>query len=483
MFRWFVLAALVAACCVPMADAQQRDSSKDFTLAYHGHAIWSDGSTMYTLQPGGQLYAYLMSNQQRDTSQDSGWLPGAIDPVAIWASSSTIYLTDNINNKILAYHTNNTRDSSKDITLASGNNAPAGIWSNGATMWVADHDHDKLYAYSMSSKSRASSKDITLASGNALPWGIWSDDTTIWVADINAFQIYAYNISTKQPDSSKNLPTVSDNRPLGVWSDGTTMWVLDFTVSKLYAYVVPSGSTGSSGPIGQSSSSTAQSKSFLATPPPDTTPPTVVSVERTGNATTADHTLIWNVTFSEPVMVNVNMHINYTSVANVIIPDLGAVNNTMSVDVPGTVTGGSVSVDLEHFITAGLLIELVAPDCTKFTIHNQTTTFPYKLRQPYDLGDLSGVGAAGQWELHVSDHAKHWNGTLNGWTLYLESEDASHGNEIAHTITRHVAGPGEYPLSLDEYGVRDWAGNPLDDTDPEVNEPYNMIGAARTCME
>ena len=217
-------------------------------------------------------------------------------------------------------------------------------------------------------------------------------------------------------------------------------------------------------------------------PPPDTTPPTVKSVERTGNATTTDHALTWNVRFSESVRVGLEkIHTNYTSVANTTIPDLGMVYDTLLADVPGAVTRGSVSVDLQHPITSGLLIELVAPDCTKFVIHNQTTTFLYKLRQPYDLGDLSGVGAAGQWTLYVSDRAKYWNGTLNGWTLYLESKGVVEGGGRTHTITQYVAGPGNYTLSLDGFDIRDRAGNRLVDTDAAVNEPYHVVGVARTC--
>ena len=206
-------------------------------------------------------------------------------------------------------------------------------------------------------------------------------------------------------------------------------------------------------------------------------------MERTGNATTTDRALTWNVTFSEPVVVGADAHINYTSAANATIPDLGAVHDTMLVNVPGAVTGGGISVDLHHPITSGLLIELVAPDCTRFVIHNQTTAFLYKLRQPHDLGDLAGIGAAGQWTLHVSDHARHWNGTLNSWSLELESDGAVKGSGDTYSITRHVAGPGNHTLSLDGYDIRDRAGNRLVDTDTAVNEPYHVVGAAaRTCQ-
>lgn len=195
------------------------------------------------------------------------------------------------------------------------------------------------------------------------------------MVDSTAGKIYAYKMSDKSRIQSKDFTLSADNgSPTGIWSDRTTMWVADYVAGKIYVYKIPTTSSASSGP---------PLTFFLPPPPPrDTTPPTVVSVERTGNATTADRALTWNVTFSEAVAVSADAHINYTSVTNATIPDLGVVHDTVLVDVPGAVTGGSMSVDLHHPITSGLLIELVAPDCTRFVIHNQTTTFLYKLRQP-----------------------------------------------------------------------------------------------------
>ena len=283
--------------------------------------------------------------------------------------------------------------------------------------------------------------------------------------------------NAQQYDSSKDFNTLSaagNTNPAGLWSDGATMWVSDFGQDKIYAYQMHPAPTAHA---------TSPPRVFVYVPPPDTTPPRVVSIERAGNATTTDHTLTWNVRFSESVRVGLEkIHTNYTSVANATIPDLGMAHDTMLVDVPGMATGGSVSVDIQHPITSGLLIDLVAPDCTKFVIHNQTTTFLYKLQQPYDLGDLDGVGAAGQWTLHVDDRAKYWNGTLNGWTLYLESEGVVEGGGRTYAITQYVAGPGEYALSLDGFDIRDRAGNYLRDADPAVNEPYRVVGAARTCQ-
>ena len=531
MLRWLALAALVAAGCVSMADAQQYDPSKDFnTLSAAGNTspwgIWSDGTTMWVADLNDdKIYAYRMSDMSRDSSKDITLAAGNNDPTGIWSDGTTMWVADSIlqntGDKIYAYSiSSKSHVSTKDFdTLsAAGNNSPAGIWSDGTTMWVADEFDDKIYAYSMSNKMRDSTKDFDADHVNAA--GIWSDRTTMWAADFHispggthSVKISAYRMSDESRDNAKNFGTLvaaGNANPTGMWSDGTTMWVADSIDNKIYAYRMPGvpatppppppstpstppppstpstpppPSTPSTPPPTSTPSTPTGLLSFFLPPPSDTTPPTVVSVERTGNATTTDRALTWNVTFSEPVVIRADAHINYTSVANAPIPDLGAVHDTMLVNVPGAVTGGSISVDLDHRIASGLLIELAAPDCTRLVLHNQTTAFPHNLRQPRDLGDLAGVGAAGQWTLHVSDHAKYWNGTLNAWSLNLESDGTVEGSGDTYAITRHVAGPGNYTLSLDGYDIRDRAGNHLADADTVAGEPYHVVGAAaRTCQ-
>ena len=489
MLRWLALAALVAAGCVSAADAQQYDSSKDFdTLSAAGNnhpaGLWSDGTTMWVADyVADKIFAYHTLNMSRYPDNDFPLDAGNTGPFGLWSNGTIMWVSDFDQDKIFAYRMSDmSRVPSAEFnnTLsAAGNNNPTGLWSDGTTMWVADQISHTLFAYHMSSMSRDQSKEVDIGSGKG---GLWSDGTTMWVvidAVGNDDRIFALNLATKASDAAKDFDTLSaagNNHPAGLWSDGTTMWVADGGDDKIYAYKMHPAPVVSPPAV-------SSPRVFVYVPPPDTTPPTVKSVERTGNATTTDPTLTWNVRFSESVRVGLAaLHTNYTSVANATIPDLGMAHDTMLVDVPGAVTGGSVSVDIRHPITSGLLIEMVAPDCTRFVVHNQTTTFLYKLRQPYDLGDLSGVGAAGQWTLHVYDRAKYWNGTLNGWTLYLESRGVVEGSGRTHTITQYVAGPGEYTLSLDGFDIRDRAGNYLRDADPAVNEPYRVVGAARTCQ-
>ncbi len=507
------MAALLAAGCISAAEAQQYDPSNDFgTLAADNAeptGIWSDGITMWVVDyDDAEIYAYNLASKEHVSSFT---LPAEnAEPVDIWLGGTTMYVVDSEDEKIYAYKmSDKSPDPSNDFrTLAADNNNPAGIWSDGKTMWVTDYHAAKIFAYNLNTKAHVST--FALAAGNNNPTGIWSNGDTMWVVDNVKEKIYAYKMSDNSPDPSNDFDTLkgaSNNYPYGIWSNEDTMWVVDENDLKIYAYRMPVATQppdteqppaeqppaeqppAEQPPAEQpptpppSSTTTVPSFSAGLFLPRDTTPPTVVSVERAGNATTADHALTWNVTFSEPVVIRPDVHFNHTSAANATIPDLGVISDAMLVDVPGAVTGGSVSVDMHHYITSDLLIELVAPDCTRFLIHNQTTTFLYMLRQPLDLGDLAGVGAGGWWTLHVSDHEKFWNGTLNSWTLTLESDGAIEGGGAAYAITRHVAGPGNHTLYLDGYDIRDRAGNPLADADPGINEPYRVVGAAaRTCQ-
>ena len=64
----------------------------------------------------------------------------------------------------------------------------------------------------------------------------------------------------------------------------------------------------------------------------------------------------------------------------------------------------------------------------------------------------------------------------------LESYYTSYGSETRHNTTQYAAFPGRHTLSLDLYDIRDRASNPLVDTEPNVNEPYHVVGVdAWTC--
>ena len=211
--------------------------------------IWSDGTTMWVADfDDAKIYAYNMSDKQRNASQDFDTLIAAENraPFGILTDGVTMWVSDYADDKIYAYNiSNKQRNASQDFNTlsAAGNNSPRGIWTDGTTMWVSDAIADKIYAYNISDKARDSTKDFNTlsAAGNSNPRGIWSDGTTMWVSDAIAAIIYAYNMSDKARDMDKdlNFSTLNDagnNRPQGIWSNGTTMWVADSSDDKIYAY-------------------------------------------------------------------------------------------------------------------------------------------------------------------------------------------------------------------------------------------------------
>ena len=149
---------------------------------------------------------------------------GNIFPAGIWSDGATMWVADAIGDKLYAYRmSDKERDAGKDFdTLAdAGNNTPVGIWSNGTTMWVADSGYDKLYAYRMSDKARDAGKDFdTLAdAGNTFGRGIWSDGATMWVADSTDDKVYSYNAPPLSDDATLSALTLSPKDIIGFASD------------------------------------------------------------------------------------------------------------------------------------------------------------------------------------------------------------------------------------------------------------------------
>ena len=201
------------------------------------------------LAGGGSASAQTQSDNAKpvgNTTRDVNSLTSAgnTDPEGIWTDGTTVWVADSRDDKLYAYTlSNGNRDTTKEWDLDSANGDPAGIWSDGTTMWVADSVDHKLYAYTLSNGTRQTGKEWNLATSNDFAEGIWSDETTMWVLDSSDHQVYAYTLSngTRQTGKEWDLPTANGD-PVGIWSDGTTMWVADHLDEKLYAYTLSNGS-------------------------------------------------------------------------------------------------------------------------------------------------------------------------------------------------------------------------------------------------
>jgi len=102
------------------------------------------------------------------------------------------------------------------------------------------------------------------------------------------------------------------------------------------------------------------------------------------------------------------------------IPDA----TSAGIDSPITVSGASgnassqtqVQVDITHTWIGDLIVALVAPDGSRYVLHNRTGGSTDNINATYTV-DLSSEPKNGTWRLNVSDNAGSDTGTLNGWSI------------------------------------------------------------------
>ena len=171
-------------------------------------------------------------------------------------------------------------------------------------------------------------------------------------------------------------------------------------------------------------------------PPRDTTPPTIISIDGAyppGNVTDR-RTLVFNVTFSEPVS-GVNrtdfvlsqdsgpQPLDHLSSPALEIPSLQVVNDTITVNRTGTVASVTVGLNITHLIASGLTVQIEAPDGTTRLLHNGTFAFGGGIFGTY-RPDFNGTEASGNWTLTIRNGLTWWNGTLNWWNLTINHDTA-----------------------------------------------------------
>lgn len=87
-----------------------------------------------------------------------------------------------------------------------------------------------------------------------------------------------------------------------------------------------------------------------------------------------------------------------------------------------------VTVDIKHTYIGDLIVNLVAPDGKRITLHNRDGGGTNDLQSVFDqnntveLDQLVGVEIQGVWSLEVSDNARIDQGTLRQWALEAEVE-------------------------------------------------------------
>jgi serine protease len=108
----------------------------------------------------------------------------------------------------------------------------------------------------------------------------------------------------------------------------------------------------------------------------------------------------------------------YTNGTDVAIRDHTTVESAITVsgrsgNAPSTST---VAVDIRHTWIGDLLVQLVAPDGTLYTLHNRTGTSTDNIIRSYTV-NLSSEPLNGTWRLRVNDNASGDTGFINSWSL------------------------------------------------------------------
>ena len=334
--------------------------------------------------------------------------------------------------------------------------------------------------------------------------GDWSDQYTVTVkAPTQDTTDPTITITGANPISVTTGTTYSD--PGATCTDGTDAsptlsTTSDVDVQTAGTYQVTYICTDSS------SNTATATRDVVVADAPDTTDPTVSSIERhipTGQ-NTGSQTLVYQVTFSEDVTGvdagdfvlspdstgtgGASWQFVQTSEPAIPIPDRSTIQDSIAVEQSGTATSVSVAVNITHSYIGDLKVDLIAPDGTTRTLHDSTGYETDDIDQTYapDFGD---VGIEGDWTLRVRDSAGGDTGTLNGWTLTINHGSTAgtanpvtsvSGSGDTYHVTVSASTDGTYNLDLvsSGHGIVDEASNQLEDTTPTGSDHTYTVSTA-----
>jgi subtilisin-like proprotein convertase family protein len=167
------------------------------------------------------------------------------------------------------------------------------------------------------------------------------------------------------------------------------------------------------------------------------------------------------------------------------IPDLATVSDTITVSSSGTVASVSVTVDITHTYIGDLKIDIIAPDGTSITLHDNSGGSTVNIDQPY--APLFGsIPISGVWTLQIHDRDAPDPGVLNSWTLTINYSTTTtvspvtdiSGSGDVYYVTVSALQDGIYNLDLvsSGHGITDAAANPLTNTTPTtgIDQTYTV---------
>ncbi|HQY82088.1 MAG TPA: proprotein convertase P-domain-containing protein, partial [Thermomonas sp.] len=112
----------------------------------------------------------------------------------------------------------------------------------------------------------------------------------------------------------------------------------------------------------------------------------------------------------------------YTNTTDVSIPDNNSTGVTSTIAVSGR-TGNApsttaVAVNIVHTYSGDLVVELVAPDGTVYTLSNRVGGSADNIVKTYTV-NLSSEAINGSWKLRAKDRAASDTGYINSWSITM----------------------------------------------------------------
>ena len=206
---------------------QSRDSGKDVQLGSDNKnplSIWSDGETVWAIEDSTGndfLYAYAMEPEAGEEGLLAPYKSVTLasnnaDPKGTWSDGETIWVSDSQRDKLFAYDlSDRDRESSQDISLHSDNGHPGEIWSDGEIIWVLDTDDKQVYAYDLSDGTRKKGREFWTVPDNDDPdGGMTGYGLRFWVADGDDEKLYAYGGRNTPPSFGESSASFEFHRSL-----------------------------------------------------------------------------------------------------------------------------------------------------------------------------------------------------------------------------------------------------------------------------
>ncbi len=251
------------------------------------------------------------------------------------------------------------------------------------------------------------------ASCDTFPSNI-SDTVLNRAADAAAYTLWTLAVGTPTGnDFSMSASPASGSTSAGgsvTSTIGTTVTSGSAQSVALSASGLPSGATASFSP----STVTSGSSSTMTIATSASTPAGTYAVTVTGTGSSATRTTTFSLTVAGPPGCSA------TNPTDVTIVDQGTVESTIAITGCSGNAGAAstVEVHIVHTYVGDLVVSLIAPDGSAYTLRNRTGGSADNIDQTFTV-NLSSEVANGTWRLRVQDAGPSDVGYINSWTLNL----------------------------------------------------------------